>query len=176
MNKTTYYTSFIFSIILGLLGFAILFNPVKTVVIITILLSIIMIVSGIANLSVFFSLKTVSSSYFFLIEGIISIVLGLIVLMNENARENLLPLLIAFWIILKSITAIVTSTTLKRIGNSAWLYLFSWGIIGIIIGFLITAFPQIMQFYISFIIGGIVVIISGFLIVSLIRLRKNLYF
>lgn len=172
MDKKAYLIALIFSIIFGLLGLTIIFNPVKTVIVITILLSIIIIVSGLGNLFVFFNLRTIETSYFLLLEGIISIVLGIFIIANDNGRENILPFLIAFWIILKSLTAIITSVTLKKVDNPSWRYFLSWGIIGIILGLLVTAFPKIMIFYISFIIGGIVLLISLLLIYTLIKVRK----
>ena len=70
-------------------------------------------------------------------------------LSSQSALENFLPLLVGFWIALKSVTAVVTAVEWKKRSYPAWKVLMAGGIAGILLALLIAAVPKIVSVYIK---------------------------
>ena len=172
MSSSSYLTSIIFSVLLIIFGVIIIMNPAGTMTAFAIMISILMIVSGLTNIFLFMSLRDFKGSIYYLIEGGISIILGIMLLSNQSALENLLPFLIGFWIALKSVTAVVTAIEWKKRTYPAWKSLMTGGIIGILLALLIAAVPKIVSMSISLILGITMIIMGIVIIVFVINLRR----
>ena len=172
MSSSSYLTSIIFSVLLIIFGVIIIMNPAGTMTAFAIMISILMIVSGLTNIFLFISLRDFKGSIYYLIEGGISIILGIMLLSNQSALENLLPFLIGFWIALKSVTAVVTAIEWKKRSYPAWKSLMTGGIIGILLALLIAAVPKIVSMSISLMLGITMIIMGIVIIVFVINLRR----
>ena len=172
MSSSSYLTSIIFSVLLIIFGVIIIMNPAGTMTAFAIMISILMIVSGLTNIFLFMSLRDFKGSIYYLIEGGISIILGIMLLSNQSALENLLPFLIGFWIALKSVTAVVTAIEWKKRTYPAWKSLMTGGIIGILLALLIAAVPKIVSMSISLMLGITMIIMGIVIIVFVINLRR----
>ena len=93
-------------------------------------------------------------------------------LSSQSALENLLPLLVGFWIALKSVTAVVTAVEWKKRSYPVWKSLMTGGIIGILLALLIAAIPKIVSVYISLVLGIAMIIIGLVIILFVINLRR----
>ena len=172
MSSASYLAGIIFSVLLIIFGVIIIMNPASTMTAFAIIISILMIVSGLTNLFLFISLRDFKGSIYYLIEGGISILLGIMLLSSQSALENLLPLLVGFWIALKSVTAVVTAVEWKKRSYPAWKSLMTGGIIGILLALLIAAIPKIVSVYISLVLGIAMIIIGLVIILFVINLRR----
>lgn len=172
MSSSSYLASIIFSVLIIIFGVIIIMNPAGTMTAFAIMISILMIVSGLTNIFLFISLRDFKGSVYYLIEGGISIILGIMLLSSQSALENLLPLLVGFWIALKSVTAVVTAIEWKKRNYPAWKSLMAGGIIGILLALLIAAVPKIVSVYISLVLGIAMIIIGVVIILFVINLRR----
>lgn len=172
MSTSNYLISLIFAVILIIFGAIIIMNPTGTMAAFALIISILMIITGLTNLFLYFNLRDFKGSVYYLIEGGISILLGIMLLSSQSALENFLPLLVGFWIALKSITAIITAIEWRKRNYSAWKSLMTGGIIGILLALLIAAVPKIVSVYISLVIGISLIIIGLFIIVFVFNLKR----
>ena len=172
MSSSSYLASIIFSVLIIIFGVIIIMNPAGTMTAFAIMISILMIVSGLTNIFLFISLRDFKGSVYYLIEGGISIILGIMLLSSQSALENLLPFLIGFWIALKSVTAVVTAIEWKKRTYPTWKSLMTGGIIGILLALLIAAVPKIVSMSISLMLGITMIIMGIVIIVFVINLRK----
>lgn len=113
--------------------------------------------------------KTNQSMWILLIYGIISIILGIILLFNETIGLLALPMIVSLMMIFESISIINQAMALKALGRTGlfWFNLII-GIVGIIIGIMLIFFPLAAYFTIEllagfyFLVFGIRNIISAF--------------
>ena len=172
MSSSSYLASIIFSVLLIIFGVIIIMNPAGTMTAFALIISIVMIITGLTNIFLFMSLRDFKGSIYYLIEGGISIILGIMLLSSQSALENLLPLLVGFWIALKSVTAVVTAIEWKKRSYPAWKSLMTGGIIGILLALLIAAVPKIVSVYISLVLGIAMIIVGVVIILFVINLRR----
>ena len=172
MSASSYLASIIFSVLLIIFGVIIIMNPTGTMTAFALVISILMIISGLTNIFLFISLRDFKGSIYYLIEGGISIILGIMLLSSQSALENLLPLLVGFWIALKSVTAVVTAVEWKKRSYPAWKSLMAGGIVGILLALLIAAVPKIVSVYISLVIGIAMIIIGVIIILFVFNLKR----
>lgn len=173
MSTTNYFMSIIFSVILILFGIIIIANPAGTMTAFAVIISIIMIITGLANIFLYINLRDFKGSIYYLIEGGISVILGIMLISSQSALENFLPLLIGFWIALKSVTAVVTAVEWKKRSYTTWKPLLTGGIVGILIALLIAAVPKIVSVYISLILGISFITVGAVIILFVLYLKKN---
>ena len=172
MSSSSYLASIIVSVLFIIFGVIIIMNPAGTMTAFALIISILMIISGLTNIFLFISLRDFKGAVYYLVEGGISIILGIMLLSSQSALENLLPLLVGFWIALKSITTVVTAIEWKKRNYPAWKSLMAGGIIGILLALLIAAVPKIVSVYISLVLGIAMIIIGVVIILFVINLRR----
>ena len=172
MNTGSYLISLVFSVLLIVLGVVIIMNPAGTMAAFTLIISILMIISGITNIFLYMGLRDFKGAVYYLIEGGISIILGIMLMSSQSVLENFLPLAVGFWIALKSITAVVTAVEWKKRNYYAWKSLMAGGIIGILIALLIAAVPKIVSVYISLVLGIGMIITGIVIIIFIINIRR----
>lgn len=113
------------SLLLGLLYIAValclLFAPVSSYVALSVIFSISILVSGI--LEVFFAAgnkKTISSWGWYLAGGIIDLLIGIYLVFYPLVSMELIPFIVAFWLMFRGFTLCGYSTDLKRYGTKDW--------------------------------------------------------
>ncbi len=169
--SANYLTSIIFAVLLIVFGVIIIMNPAGTMAAFALIISILMIFTGLANIFLFISLRDFKGSIYYLIEGGISILIGVMLLSSQSALENFLPLLVGFWIALKSVTAVVTAVEWKKRSYPAWKVLMAGGIAGILLALLIAAVPKIVSVYIILVLGIAMIIVGVAIILFVINLK-----
>ena len=109
------------SLLLGLLYIAValclLFAPVSSYVALSVIFSISILVSGI--LEIFFAAgnkKTISSWGWYLAGGIIDLLIGIYLVFYPLVSMELIPFIVAFWLMFRGFTLCGYSTDLKRYG------------------------------------------------------------
>lgn len=175
MSSISYLISIIFSVILILFGIIVITNPAGTMAAFAVIISIIMIVTGIANIFLYLNLRDFKGAAYYLVEGGVSVVLGIMLISSRSALENFLPLLIGFWIALKGVTAVITAIEWKKRGITAWKSLMAGGIAGILVAVLIAAVPKIVSVYISLILGIAMIAVGIIIIIFVLNLKRITY-
>ena len=172
MNNFNYISTIIFSVLLIIFGGIIIANPEGTMAAFAVFISIIMIITGIFNITLYRSMKEFKGSIYYLIEGAVSIIIAILLLSSAEALKNFVPLLIGFWIALKSATAIITAVEFKKGDNPNYQPVLTGGVLGIALALLIAAFPKIVSIYISFILGIAFIAVGAFIIFFAYKMRQ----
>ena len=108
------------------------------------------------------------SSSWYLLEGLLDIVFGLIILSNPAFTVEILPFLVGFWIIFLGITQTAGAFALSKIFPKGKVWLFLLGAISIIFGFIIVNSPVMSGMAITTMLGifflayGITQVFSSF--------------
>lgn len=147
-----------------ILGVWAMMAPYKTIVAITWVFGILMIIAGAGSIVIWNDLKgTLDRTAGLLISGLISIVLGGILLFTHVTSFIMLSTLFAVWFIIDS----VTSCSFAELSRSPMLsYIF--GFIGIVLGVILLFSPTLSLTALVFMIGftlityGIMAIIKAF--------------
>lgn len=124
------------SLILGILyiGVAIclMFAPLSSYVALSIVFSISMLISGILEILFAISNKHVSSWGWYLAGGIIDLIIGIYLVAYPMVSMEIIPFLIAFWLMFRGFSATGYSMDLKRYGTRDWGWYMAFGILAIL--------------------------------------------
>ena len=125
------------SLLLGLLYIAValclLFAPVSSYVALSVIFSISILVSGI--LEIFFAVgnkKIINSWGWYLAGGIIDLLIGIYLVFYPLVSMELIPFIVAFWLMFRGFTLCGYSTDLKRYGTKDWGWYLVFGILAIL--------------------------------------------
>lgn len=167
------------SLILGILyiGVAIclMFAPLGSYIALSIVFSISMLTSGI--LEIFFAIsnkKQVSSWGWYLAGGIIDLILGVYLVVYPMVSMEIIPFIIAFWLMFRGFSATGYSMDLKRYGTREWGWYMAFGILAILCSLLILWQPAVGALYAVYMISFTFLIIGLFRIMLSFEL-KNLH-
>lgn len=138
-------------IIMVLLGFYIWFNPQVTLVALALYLGIAFILIGGGYFMASFSYQ----SGWYLVVGILDILVGAILFSNIGVTAASLPIIFAVWCLAVGVIQIVAAFEFKKMGVQ-WPWLMTTGFLGIIFAFLILAYPAIGAVAITVLMGAYV--------------------
>ena len=129
-------TSIITSILLIFLGLFLFFQPETTISIIAYTIGGIIIISGVGTLYKSFKKNQATRFNLELTLAVITIIAGLIIVLNKEALASLLPLILGIWMTVSSTTKLQHAFTLKTMNNNSWistlivaLLIITWGIL-----------------------------------------------
>ena len=105
--------------------------------------------------------------------GVISLVLGLIMLLYPKIVITLIPIVVGTWMIVSSVFKIRLSLVLKDCQINSWVWTLLLAILTIICGILMIINPQIGASAITSFIGILMIIYSASSIVDLIIFKNN---
>lgn len=132
--------SLIIGIIFVVLGLGVLTVPLETLIGMGIYLGAAFFVGGILRLVEFFSVR---SSVGLLILGLLDLGIGILFLSDIGSAVATLPLMLGFWVLFSGITRVAFSFQLKDLNVSGWGWSMAFGIIGILLAFLIFYYPVV---------------------------------
>lgn len=134
------------SLLLGLLYVAValclLFAPLNSYVALSAIFSITILVSGI--LEILFAVtnrKTISSWGWYLTGGIIDLILGFLLVAYPVLSMEIIPFVVAFWLMFRGFSAIGYSLDLRRYGTKDWGWYLAFGILAVLCSFSIIWQP-----------------------------------
>ncbi len=123
-------------------GIAIFVRPVAGYAGLSILFTIVIITSGIAQVIFATSNKGILKGWgWTLVSGILDIAIGIYLAMYPLLTMATLPFFVGFWLIFKSFYLMGTSFDLNDLGLSGWGYLFFGGFLVLLAGFYIIYYP-----------------------------------
>ena len=138
--KRMFNLSIVFSILLAILGGAMIIHPNVTLNTMCKILAVYVIIRGICKVIMHFKESDTYLPYDPLMPGIVSIIMGLILFTHPNYIETLVGILVGIWIVIESINDINISWKLRKT-EAPWLITLILGIISLIAGVVLLVNP-----------------------------------
>lgn len=111
-------------------GIICLIRPAIALATIALFLGFVMLISGVIDIAVFVKgHKHMYGTGWFLVDGILTVILSFFLLFNEAFTMLALPLIFGMWLLVSGVSKIVNSLDLKVFGVSGWGYFLVIGII-----------------------------------------------
>lgn len=147
-----------FSVSLVVLGVVCIANPLDTMRFLAYLVGFIMLFSGIGEIVYFIQMRYVM----ILLDGVVSCVFGVVLLFGgEDIAQNLIPLFIALWLILKGVLWFIHAWRVSYVVSvNTKMGIIIMGGLYVVLGILFILFPEVLATLISLALG-IMLIISG---------------
>ena len=146
-------------IIMVILGFYVWFNPVASLLGLALYIGIAFIVVGAGYFLASFSYQ----SGWYLLVGLLDILVGVILVANLGVTAATLPMIFALWCLAVGVIQLVTSFQLRKIG-APWGWSLGIGILGILFAFMILIFPSIGAVTINTLMGMYIMLYGAFAI------------
>ena len=165
------------SLLLGLLYIAValclLFAPVSSYVALSVIFSISILVSGI--LEIFFAVgnkKIINSWGWYLAGGIIDLLIGIYLVFYPLVSMELIPFIVAFWLMFRGFSATGYSMDLKRYGTRNWGWYMVFGILAILCSIGVIWQPALGAFTLVYMIAYALLIIGIFRVMLSFELKS----
>ncbi|MBC1795764.1 HdeD family acid-resistance protein [Listeria booriae] len=141
---------------IAMIGLGIWFvsHPLVSLLTFTISMGILLLCVGVFQIISFFTHRgPEKSSGWLLAEGILSTLLGILLLANQFQGTLTIVLVFGMWVLFSGIMRTVSSFAVKSAGEQHWGWMLALGILNIIIGFICIFNPIVSVFGIVFIMG-----------------------
>ena len=163
------------SLLVGLIfigvGLWMVFRPSEGYIAFSIIFSITILVSGIAEIFFAAANRHVSSWGWYLVSGIIDIIIGIVLISRPMLTEEVIPFIVAFWLMFRGFSAIGYAVDLRRYGTQEWGWYIAFGILSIICSLFILWQPLVGAFYVVYMIAFTFLIIGSFRVMLSFELR-----
>lgn len=166
--------SLITSILYLIIGLFLVFFTKLSLDIVAYILSFILIFNGV--FSIIDDYKQFKIFYFFdgFTSGLLSIILGIILISNPNYMSILIPIIIGLWFIISATFKLRMALALKDSNNSNWIITYILSLLTIIAGLCLIFNPQIASLSIVKVIGALSIVYSICDIIDVIIFKKNI--
>lgn len=163
------------SIIFLLLGIIFLIYPNISIQVVAYLIAFILIGSGIYLIGLEFTNRIIFFPMDTLFNGIISVILGTIILIYPNIFQTIIPIMLGTYFILDSIFKLKVAAFLRRIDNTSWILTLLLTILSIICGIVLIANPLDSSIAIALFAGIILIVYSITGIIDMLLFKKNIH-
>lgn len=171
MGTKTFYGNNLWHLVAGIImavfGVFIWFNPAATLMALALYLGVIFVVVGAGYFMASFSYQ----SGWYLLVGILDMLVGVVFLTNIGVSAASLPIIFALWCMFVGVAQIVGSFELKKSGLP-WGWSLIMGVLGILFGFWILSSPVIGAITITALMGAYILIYGVVEIVEYFTVRK----
>lgn len=149
-------------VILILTGVFCFANPGATFLSIAFVLGCAMLLSGISGTFayIWLSRKTEITSSL-MIEGVLSIILGLLVLSNQLLADPAIPVFFGMWVMFSGIIRVVEAYVHRKSGRAELIWFLSLGLVGAVAG-LYSFYNTVLFAFSPILLVGILYVIQGF--------------
>ena len=165
------------SLILGILyiivALCLLFAPGSSYKALSVIFSISMLISGI--IEIIFSISNrrgISSWGWYLAGGIIDLILGIYLVAYPLLSMEVIPFIVAFWMMFRGFSATGYSMDLKRYGTREWGWYMGFGILAIICSLIILWQPAVGALYVIYMLAFTFLIIGFFRVMLSFELKS----
>ncbi len=172
--KKFFASSLVTSITLLLLGLLLIFQSEITIISISYIIGGILIALGILGIIKF--IKDLNNEYkeeLNIVYGVVTIILGILVIKNPHAIASILPIVIGIGIIINSATKLQYAFELKAINNSLWKSTLIISIISTIFGVILLFNPFKGAVFLTKIVGILIALYAILDIISTFSIRNN---
>ena len=158
-----WWMSLLIGILYIIIAIYLMFAPLASYIVLSILFSISMFVSGMLEILFAISNKNNISSWgWYLTGGIVDLILGILLMANPGLSMSVLPFILAFWLMFRGFSATGYSLDLKRYGTRNWGWYMAFGILAIICSIGIIWQPGAGAFTLVYLIAYALLIIGIF--------------
>ncbi len=120
---------------------------------------VVMLCSGIVDIAVYASGRNgMVGAGWFLVDGILTIVLSLFILCNQWFTLLTLPLIFGMWLLCSGINKIVGSLELRQTGMQGWGWFTGLGIVLAVVGFVSFLDPVVGLFTMTTVVGVLLIL------------------
>ncbi|MCI6487464.1 MAG: DUF308 domain-containing protein [Clostridiales bacterium] len=160
MNKTLSRVLLVIAgVLLVIAGIVCLRNPDVALGSMSLILGFAMLFSGIVDILVFaWAHNYIAGSGWFLLDGIVTVLLSLFVLCNDLFTAIALPFIFSMWLLFSGIAKFVNSFDLQRLGVRGWGWFTALGVMLAAAGFLSLLSPMTSILAMAVIVGVLLVI------------------
>ena len=174
LMKKFFRSSLITSIILVSLGLLLIFQSEMTIMTISYVIGGILVAVGVLAMIKFVqNTNNVAKSELDIVYGIVSIILGVIVIRNPKAIASIIPAILGISIIISSATKLQYAFELKTNGNHLWKITMFISIISTMCGIVLLFNPFKAIAYFTKIVGIFIVIYALLDMVSTYTIKRN---
>jgi uncharacterized membrane protein HdeD (DUF308 family) len=106
------------------------------------------------------------------VEGVISIVAGIIAFAWPGVTALVILYLVAFWSIFTGISEIMESFAMRRRGSRMWAWVLAAGILGVLLGIVLVLWPGAGLLTLLWLVGIYAVVFGAIIIGWALRLRR----
>ena len=172
LTKKIFWSSVFSSIAILIFGILLFVFPETVIKSITIGLAIIFTFVGIIPIISYFRFRStgVSTTFSFLM-GVFCIIVGLILFMNENILNIIIPIITGVWIVINAINRIAIAMDLRDEKVNIWAITLVYAIITLVIGVLLILDPVNGGKMVTKTVGIIIMFYSALDIIELILVR-----
>lgn len=168
-----WWISLVIGILLLIVGIWSLFTPFETFAVLTVLFVVAFFIEGILEIIFAISNRKIQSGWGWdLALGIIDVILAIYLIINMAIAPLVLSMVIAIWVLIRSIWEIAISIDLKRVPGSGWGWLLTLGILGIILAAFMLFRPVFTAALSAYFIGFALILYGIFRIYLAFRLRR----
>lgn len=166
--------SLITSIVFLLIGIFLLFFTKISIDIVAYVIAALLILNGVLN--IIDDYKQFKIFYFFdgFTSGLLSIILGIILLANPDYINMLIPMITGLWFIISSTFKLRMALALKDSNSSSWVVTYILSLLTIIAGLCLIFNPEVASFTIVKVLGALAIIYSICDIIDVIIFKKNI--
>ncbi|MBV8347389.1 MAG: HdeD family acid-resistance protein, partial [Mycolicibacterium sp.] len=174
MVQRLWISTILFGLLAVILGVVILVWPGPSLTVAAVLFGVYLVVSGVALVFMAFSLPVSGGSRFlYFISGVASVILG--ILAFRHFGEGYAVLLLAIWIgigfIFRGVSAVAAAVSEPGLPGRGWAIFF--GVISIIAGIVVLAYPFDSIVTLTFVVGIWMIIVGVMEIISGLGMRSD---
>ena len=170
--KRTTNSIIISSILACVVGFILIINPTMSIKTMGIIAAIYIILHGLTLIIIDIKATKYYIPFDGILPGILSIIIGVILILKPNILSILFVVSVGIWIALSSINSIKMSLVLKN-EDAPWLLLLLLGIIDLILGIIVVFNPFEASISIAVFIGIMLIIHSIVDIIDMIVIKRD---
>ena len=164
--------SVIFDLLIVLIGAFFVIKPYSGLRLCEMIFSIVLILSGFMSIFECNTKKVVKLFNLSLIYGALSIIFGLLIILNPLSLANIVSICLGIWMTVSGVIKISNSLYLKKLEEDSWSVLFGIGLLLSLMGILLI-FNPFVELYITQVVGIFVIIYAVLDIANSLLFRKR---
>lgn len=155
-------------VFLLILGGVMLANPLWSVTALVWIFGFFAVLDGIVAIAEWFTQRKEAGAGWWLLTGIVSLVIGLVAMFFSEKTATVVFWLIAIWVLLVGILQIIASVIRYRAKDEFWSWILASGLTSFLIGLLLITHPQTSVKVVVVILGlfafvaGVLLVVGGF--------------
>ena len=168
MRKTWTWLVMVSGVAMLFLGVWFLFHPAISLLTFTSFIGVLLMINGVFLIVNYIVNHTYTSAWV-LIEGIVTTLIAVIILLNSQMTVLTLTAMFGIWVVFSGIVRIIAAFAVKKAKLSSWAWILTLGILSTLFGFIMLSNPIIGMI-------GIVVAMGVFFIVQGINAISTFFF
>jgi uncharacterized membrane protein HdeD (DUF308 family) len=155
-------------VVLLVLGLLMLVQPLWSVTALVWIFGIFVILDGVVAIVQWFVNRNEPGAGWFLLSGLIGVAIGVVVVVWTPETALILFYLMAGWVLVLGVLAIIASVVLYRARDIGWYWVLTFGLVNVLFGLLLLTHPQesvtvfVVLLGLFAFVGGVVQLVSGF--------------